>query len=252
MNLFNLHTHSTFCDGKEDPESYIKQAIELGFHTLGFSSHAPVPFENNFALKPENLDNYVNTIRSLKEKYKDAINIYLSMEIDYIPGSIENFSKLRKQCGLDYVIGGIHLVKKPDCDQLWFIDGPKQEIYDKGLEQIFKKDIRVAVKTYFNQLNQMISSQKPDIIAHLDKIKMHNSGRYFSEDESWYQHLVNETLENIVLSECIVEVNTRGSDAHKPVELNGYYKDALGILKGIGFGELQYYSENRFNTQKIR
>ena len=75
MNLFNLHTHSYFCDGKEEPEEYVKQAIELGYHTLGFSSHAPVPFENNFSLKEDKMEEYFSTIRALGEKYKDKINI---------------------------------------------------------------------------------------------------------------------------------------------------------------------------------
>ena len=36
----NLHTHSTFCDGKDTPEEMILRAIELGFNSIGFSGHA--------------------------------------------------------------------------------------------------------------------------------------------------------------------------------------------------------------------
>ena len=37
---FNLHTHSTFCDGAGTPEQMVVVAIEKGFAALGFSSHS--------------------------------------------------------------------------------------------------------------------------------------------------------------------------------------------------------------------
>ena len=66
---FNLHTHTRFSDGSSDPEDYIKEAIHQGFDTLGFSDHSPVPFENNFAIRQEELENYIQTILKLKNDY---------------------------------------------------------------------------------------------------------------------------------------------------------------------------------------
>ena len=85
MSLFNLHTHSKYCDGKGDPEEYVISAIEKGFHTLGFSSHAPVPFKNNFAVEDDDrLIDYCERIRGLQRKYNDRISICCALEIDYI------------------------------------------------------------------------------------------------------------------------------------------------------------------------
>jgi histidinol-phosphatase (PHP family) len=281
MNLFNLHTHSRFCDGKEEPEEYVKQAVELGFHTLGFSSHAPVPFENNFSLKEEKMDEYFSTIRALDEKYKDRINILLSMEIDYIPGITRAFAEFSKAGNLDYTIGGVHLVRNKEIEKLWFIDGSKQETYDDGLQKLFNGHIRKGVEAYYGQIREMVATQKPDIIAHLDKIKMHNKNRYFSEEEGWYKDLVWKTLKYIASeSNCIVEVNTRGlykkrsdtffpspaileqihhlkipvtlsSDAHQPQELNGYYDEALKLLKEIGFKEVVCFDKKGRKKQQI-
>ena len=36
----NLHTHTTFCDGKNTPEDVVKEAMERGFDIIGFSAHA--------------------------------------------------------------------------------------------------------------------------------------------------------------------------------------------------------------------
>jgi len=277
---FNLHTHTLFCDGKAEPEAYIKRALELSFHTLGFSGHAPVPFENNFSIKEDEFDNYISAINSLRDKYKDQINIFLALEIDFIPGVTKSFSEFVKQGNLDYTIGGVHLVRNMEKQGLWFIDGPKHEIYDDGLQKLFHGNIRKGVEAYYNQIQEMTVTQKPDIIAHFDKIKMHNKNRYFSEGENWYKDLVWKSLKTISETGSIVEVNTRGlykkrsettfpgptileqllhlkipitlsSDAHQPDDLNGYYKETMNLLKDIGFKELVYFSSEGWKTEGI-
>ena len=56
----------------------------------------------------------------------------------------------------------------------------------------------------------MIESQRPTIVAHFNKIVMHNRDRYFLEHDKWYLDLVYETIELIRETGCIAEVNTRG------------------------------------------
>ena len=43
--LSNLHTHSTFCDGRNTPEQVVTAAIEQGFDSVGFSSHGYTSFD---------------------------------------------------------------------------------------------------------------------------------------------------------------------------------------------------------------
>jgi histidinol-phosphatase (PHP family) len=280
-SFFNLHTHSKFCDGTGEPEEYVKAALEKGFHSLGFSSHAPVPFKNNFAIRDDQkLREYCTTIRDLQVKYKNRISIGLALEIDYIDGITRDFMEFRQSCGLDYTIGSVHLVKNGNDDRLWFIDGPKVESYDEGLKNIFGGNTRLAVTTYYNQLSRMIQAQKPDIIGHFDKIKMHNQNRYFREDEVWYEKLVLDLLEVIKKSGSIIEVNTRGiykkrcddlypgqwilkeikdkglsvtlsSDAHRPGEIDGYFAETLEILRNIGFKSLVYFNEKGWKEESI-
>jgi histidinol-phosphatase (PHP family) len=274
MDKFNLHTHNHFCDGKEAPEMYIRKAIDLGFQTLGFSSHAPVPFKNGFAIDDDNrLADYFREIRKLETRYNDEIHIGLSLEIDFIPGVTRDFEKFVGAGNLDYTIGGVHLVrnKEKNISEYWFIDGPKQEKFDHGLDTIFNNHTRKAVTAYWEQVMEMVATQQPDITAHLDKIKMHNRERHFSESEPWYRDLVWKTLKFIKEeSETIIEVNTRGlykkrsdtffpgpwileqihhlgipvtisTDAHHPDELDLYFEDAADLLKDIGFKKISYY-----------
>ncbi|MBP5676972.1 MAG: histidinol-phosphatase [Bacteroidales bacterium] len=227
----NYHTHSCYCDGKATPREMVEFAVAHGFDTLGFSGHGPLPFKNTFSIT--DYEGYCREVRALGEEYKDRIEIRLGLEIDYVPGMCEDFAPLIEKGGLDYVIGSVHLIPSPntytplppsrgdecrnngdrgeECvNQLWFIDGPKWETYDDGLQRLFGGDIRRGVRAYFHQQNAMIERNRPTIVGHPDKIAMHNRDRYFHEDEPWYEQLALETLSLIHECGLICEVNTRG------------------------------------------
>jgi histidinol-phosphatase (PHP family) len=279
--LTNHHTHSLYSDGSSQPEEYILAAIEKGFNLLGFTEHSPLPFENTFSFKKENRDEYVELMKTLKQKYSSQIAMYSGMEMDYIPCMSDSFGKVRSEYKLDYLIGSVHLVKPDNTDELWFTDGPDYKTYDKGLNELFGADIRKAVTRYYQQLNEMIETQQIEIIGHFDKIKMHNRDRFFKEEEDWYRALVTETLELIQDRDIIVEVNTRGiykqrsettypgldilkqikamripvmvnSDAHKPHELDGEFGFAFSLLKEAGIDEVVYFKGNGWGFETIK
>lgn len=262
MNYVNYHTHTTFCDGGQAPEAYVKKAIELSMSQLGFSAHAPVPFENKWSMKYDSMPAYKQEIERLQKQYFPQIQIWKSLEIDYIPGITNEFDYFNKQLQLDYVIGAVHLVKNME-GKLWFIDGP-EEGYVEGLKTLFNNDARRAVEMYYNQINAMVQSQKLDFIAHIDKVKMNNKNRYFSTEEAWYIKSIEQTLNLISSKDIAIEVNTRGiykkkceelfpgidilkmvylkklpivvnSDAHQPEELINQFNETFVVLKDIGF-----------------
>ena len=208
----NYHTHSRWCDGKGELRDYVEVALANGFTALGFSGHSPLPFENTFSIT--DYEGYYREVRDLKEEYKDRIEILLGLEFDYVPGMLEDFTPLTEKGGLEYTIGSVHLIPGNNhpqgADDLWFIDGPKWERYDEGLNRLFGGDIRRGVKAYFYQQNEMLVKNRPTIVGHPDKIAMHNRGRYFKEDDPWYEELALETLSLVHELGLICEVNTRG------------------------------------------
>ncbi|MCK9612583.1 MAG: histidinol-phosphatase [Bacteroidales bacterium] len=279
MITTNYHTHTYFCDGSAEPGKYVLEAIHRELTSLGFSAHAPLPFQTTWNLAEANLGPYCGEINRLKQKYKEQIEIYLSLEIDYIPGVSQSFDLYSKNYNLDYTLGAVHLVKSPESKEIWFIDGPASN-YDNGLKKIFKNDIQQAVAAYYTQLNEMIITQKPDIIAHFDKIKMNNRGRFFGENDAWYKKLLSQTIEIIAQSGCMVEVNTRGiytgkcdslypgiealkqcfdlkipvtisSDAHKPTDINSYFEETEMVLKRIGFQNIRILKDGQWVDKAI-
>ncbi|TVR43427.1 MAG: histidinol-phosphatase HisJ family protein [Bacteroidia bacterium] len=266
--LYNFHTHSHYDDGKEPLEAYVVAAIEKGLSALGFSGHQPLPFDNEWSLHPSALPEYLAEARRLKEQYKNEINIYIGLEMDYIPGHSEDFAALMKDAGLDYCIGSVHLVMKPGStnrDHIWFIDGPR-EGYFHGIQEIFNGNVRAAVEAYYEQQRQMVLTQKPHIIGHLDKVNMHNRGELFKTTEAWYQEAINHLLAAIQKTGTIVEANTRGvytgkttdvfpavdilekchahrikvmvnTDAHHPQQLDQHFEETKTLLKRLGFSK---------------
>lgn len=255
-------------------------ALDAGLVSMGFSGHAPVPMENAFAIKDENsLAEYFKELASLRAKYAGNIGIYLGLEVDHIPGITHPFKDFRDNWPLDFIIGSIHLVKNPE-GKLWFIDGPDRKLWVDGLVIGYKGDVRRAVGDYYSQLCEMVEQHKPDVVGHLDKVKMHNHGQYFSEDEQWYRDLVMTCLGSIRETGCIVEVNTRGlykkrseslfpgpwilkemkrmgipatisSDAHKPEEIALLLDVGAGALQEAGYTEAYVLTEKDWQAKAL-
>jgi histidinol-phosphatase (PHP family) len=267
MSWTNYHSHTNYSDGSDNPARYIDEAIKQGMHSYGFSCHAPVPFETDWCMKREKLENYFEEIAELKETHSLSINILTSLEIDYVPGLVSPMDELFTNSLLDYRIGSIHFVDSFPDGTPWGIDGPA-EIFEQGMRQIWNGNGKSAVHRYYRLLREMMSLSKPDIIAHFDKIRMQNEGyQYFSEEENWYRQEVLQSLEVMHDAGSIMEVNTRGmyrgnkkepypslwilkeafkmeipvvlsSDAHRPAEIIALFAETSNMLKEAGYVEL--------------
>lgn len=262
MSFSNFHTHCYFCDGTGDPEEYVKKAIEFKFSDLGFSSHAPLPFPNSWTMEKNNFYEYCNKINSLKLKYKNEINIYLGLEVDYIEDLISPTDE--KFASLDYTIGSVHMLKDIKTGEFLAVDGDEDE-YIKLITSAFDNDVKKFVHAYYTQIRNMVSNKTPSIVGHLDLIKKHNkNNKYFNENESWYKDEILNTLKVISENKTILELNTGGkvrgytddfypsnwiltecrhldipiilnSDAHNPQYINAYFSDATILLKNSNY-----------------
>ena len=84
---FNLHTHKYRCKhAKGKDEDYVVRAIETNMEVLGFSDHIPFKHDHSSKIRMqyEEMDEYFNSIHSLKQKYHDQIQIYVGFESEYI------------------------------------------------------------------------------------------------------------------------------------------------------------------------
>ena len=209
MQWVNHHCHTLFSDGHEAPMAYVEFAIAKRMPTLGFSDHAPIPFTCDWTMNPENLTAYLDTIQQLKALYANQIKLYVGMEVDYLP-TLRSFSEhLALIQPLDFHIGAVHFVDSFPDGTPWSIDGGNN-VFKFGLNQIFGGSAERAVRRYYELTRDMIKQLKPDIVAHLDRIKRNNLNTpIFSESELWYQEEVLKTLEVIKEHGSILEINTK-------------------------------------------
>ncbi len=257
----NFHTHTHYCDGKGTVAEYAEACRASGVSTIGFSSHAPLPFSTRWSMKQEDFSRYREEISTARATHPD-LEIYIGLETDYIPGVVSP----RTFAGqLDYTIGSIHFVSQFE-NKHWEIDNTG-EVFREGLARIFQNDIRAAVTAYFTLTREMIAQSAPDILGHMDKIKINCAGTLLSEDEAWYIEQVDQTLKTAAAHGTIIEVNTRGlykkksdttypspwilerildldipvmvnSDAHHPGELTKGFSGTLSMLADIGFKQV--------------
>lgn len=217
MSFINFHSHSYYCDGKASPEDFIKVAVEKGFPAYGFSSHAPVPFTSRWNMEMNNLPRYLEEIAKIKRDYSAVIEVYTGLEVDYINGLWGYRSTDLRKYPLDFYIGSVHYIGRFPDGSFFCFDGGQPDNFFKGIEMIYQNDFRKAITAYYQAEMQMIENEKPDIIGHMDKIKMHNAVMpYLNEQDDWYAGLVEDTLNIIQKTGCIVEVNTRGLYKHDP------------------------------------
>jgi len=280
MSWTNYHSHCNYCDGSDEAKVYAEAAAAQGMLAYGFSSHIPMPFFCAWSMKMEKLAAYNAEIENLKKEYSGRLQVYRSLEIDYIPGVIGPESTFIKEAKLDYTVGSVHFIDRFQNGDHWEIDG-SSKIFADGLQEIFGGDIRKAVTRYYELTRMMVREGCPDIIGHIDKIKMQNpDNKYFNEEEDWYKAEVLKTLDVIAGTKAIIEVNTRGiykkkttepypgkwmlgeilkrnipvminSDSHHPKEITAEFGGAAMLLKEVGFETVKAFYDNIWQDYKF-
>lgn len=216
MLLANYHVHSDYCDGKNTLEEMVKAGIAAGLISMGLSSHFPLPFANDWTMKEENVEVYLNDINDLKTRYASQIELYCGMEIDFFIDrqDISDLAKvIRPQ--LDYTIMSIHAMGITTGDAVSYIDESPQD-FEKGLKKYYRGDTRKFIKDYYQSIEIMAKTFEPEILGHIDLIKKYNQNNYFfDENEDWYQETVCVCLDGIAETSTRMEINT-GANMRTP------------------------------------
>jgi len=271
--LTNFHTHCSFSDGKQDPETIVREAIRKGLTGIGFSTHAPVHFENTWAMQPGRLSQYMETISGLKRKYAGHIEIYLGMEIDYF---IDVDEALFRNTQLDYIIGSVHFLTNKGHSPYYPVD-MNPDKFTNGIDEMFGGDAGAYVKTYYSHVRDLIIRYRPSVTGHFDLVKKFNrDNRFFNEREKWYEDAVMPALLEIAKCGSIVEINTsivyRGlgdepypsgwilkrcrdlgipiminSDAHSMDKLDAWFLQAREFARKAGFSSRRILSKGKWD-----
>lgn len=196
-NLQNLHTHSTYCDGRDTLTEMIETAIEKGFSSLGFSGHSYNSF-SKYGMSPENTEKYKKEIADLKQKYEGRIDLFFGLEAEMLSDS--DFT------GYEYVIGSTHYLKIGD--EIVGFDRTAEEML-AIIDKYFDGSGLAFAKCYYEHLATLHNYGKFDIIGHFDLICKHNETRhYIDESSKEYREYAFSAIEALRGKIPFFEVNT--------------------------------------------
>lgn len=267
-NVFDLHTHHHRCNHAEGNISdYIESAIDKGVDVIGISDHSPFFYSDkdalypNIAMKKSEFENYIKEVLSLKETYKDKIEVLLGIESDYFPDFINLYADKYNAYPFDYIIGSVH-----------FIDGVS--VFDHHHWSQLSREEKIKHKQrYYQLIQQSAKSGVFQVLGHIDVMKTRHS-----DFLSLPNKIIDDTLKVIANYEIAIEVNTSGdfkecgwypatdilermffygidvtfgSDAHTPDRVADQFHLVKEVLKEIGYKKWCFFRNKKKVFQSI-
>ena len=161
--MFDLHMHTTYCDGSASAEEMVLSAINMGLDTVGISGHSYTYFDESYCMSLEGTEKYIREVNALKGKYADRIRVLLGIERDLF-ADISNDP-------FDYVIGSSHYISAGN--EFFDVDSDPETFMD-GVRRNFGGDVMAAVSQYYEQVGSIIETCDCDIIGHFDLVTKFN------------------------------------------------------------------------------
>lgn len=161
--LSNLHTHTKYCDGKNDAEEYIMKQFPQGFKSVGLSGHSYMYFDEPACMSQGTLK-YVDELKMLKEKYKSQIDVYVGIEADYYSG----YNKLIDKEFWIWVPNWFCPLCKSKINDTYYCVDNTPKLLEQAISEYDNGDVSTFICAYYDNIIDMIITQKPDILGHLD------------------------------------------------------------------------------------
>lgn len=155
----DLHTHTTYCDGKNPPEEMVNAAIEKGLNTIGICAHSYTFFDTSYCIKKETVPRFLAELRYLRAAYSDRIHVLCGIEQDYYSEEMTD--------DFDYVIGSVHYLK---CGGEYVPVDETAEILKEAADKHFGGDIYALCEEYYRTVADVVNKTGCDIIGHFDLI----------------------------------------------------------------------------------
>lgn len=260
----NLHTHTTFCDGKNTAEEMVLAALEMGMDSLGFSGHSPLPGEC-WAMEGADVPRYRQQILALREQYTGKLDIFLGLEQDSLSP--------RPEGPWDYLIGSVHMLEREG--ERFSVD-ESAEAFRQSVERWFGGDPLAFAEAYYQQVGTVAEKTSCQIVGHVDLVCKFNEGNcLFDTGHPRYRTAVLAALEQLRGREVMLEINTgamsRGyrtapypemwmlkkaremgfpicltSDAHSVRHVMYAFDQAAELARSCGYQEAMYLTRSGF------
>lgn len=212
------HIHTPYCNhGTKDPlEDYVKKALEVGLTEMSFTEHLPLlhgipgvtdEFLDESGMYIDNIMDYINDVKILKEKYKNSIKINIGFEVDYFEGYEDKTIALLNKYGayIDDSILSTHFVKYED--NFYAVD--MLEDFSRLLEKVgsLEKVYDLYFNTVLKSINSDLGMYKPKRIGHITLVR-----RFAEKFPHEYKNieLFSRVIEELKHKDYEIDYNTAG------------------------------------------
>lgn len=265
LNYADYHVHTKLCKhAVGEVEEYLRHAEEIGLAEIGFADHCPWPegYDEESRMFVDQYDEYRRQILELKASSKQ-VTVRYGVELDYVPGKMDEVERHLKDETFDYRLGSIHYV------DVFPFDNPI------AMSEWRKPEKCEWVWTNYPQLMcDFVKTFDFDIIAHADitkKFAIYPSKatrEFFINKMTEAFHIAGEkgmaleintgglrktvkkmypSLELLKIAKQAGLALTLGSDAHDPTDVGANFADARELALEAGFEQFATF-ENRKNT----
>ena len=189
----------------------LEAAVEANFHTYGVTEHAPRYEERHLyaserakGYTPDRLqrefDAYAAESRRLQCEFSGRLSVLRGFETEVVPSAtyVDRMRSLRERHGFDYVVGSVHHVNEISIDE-------SPAVYSEAVESC--QGLEAFAETYYGAVERMIEDLRPEVLAHLDLLKLHAPADVnFSTPR--VRKAATRVLEAARAHRCMLDLNT--------------------------------------------
>lgn len=259
--LYESHSHTPLCKHATGlPGEYAAVAEARGLRGLIVTCHCPLPdgFAAEVRMAPGDFERYVEMVEEARRDWAGRVDVRLGLESDFYPGVEPWLEKLHARVPLHHVLGSVH-----------YQMGDYRKLFYTG-------DVFAYQQLYYDHLALAAESGFFDTLAHPDLIKNEAPAEWLFPRVKPH---IERALDRIAATGVAMELNTSGvnkalsemnpgrdqlalmhergipvvlgADAHRPSRVADGYAEALGILREIGYREVNFFLERQRQTVSV-
>ena len=207
----NYHTHTHRCRHAEPGErQYIDAAVREGFRVLGFADHAPQIFPGDYysgmRMRPEETEDYVNTLLDLRREYRGEVDIHIGFEAEYYPALFSDLLRHLEPFAYDYLILGQH-----------FLGNEQGDAYTAT-----PTDSVDRLKAFVDQCSEALNTGAFSCFAHPDIL-------CFEGDEAVYRRHVRALCREAKACAVPLELNLLGLATGRNYPRPAFWEEAAAV-----------------------
>ena len=247
--IANYHTHTPRCNHAFNPEiDYVEAAMEAGFQILGFSDHTPQFFPGEYysrmRMRPELLQDYMDTVLDLKQKFAGRLQIHLGLEVEYYPAIFSKLMEVLRDTPVEYMILGQHwdgneegeIYNGRPTDDIARLEKHCNQVIDAMHTGLFTYVAHPGIlnftgdeRAYRTQMRRVCQAAKSCNLPLEFNFLGLREGRHYPGNRLW---------ELVAEEGCAVVM---GCDAHHPIQLNDPETEAQArqVLSDLGITPME-------------